>query len=193
MNLYVQPACETLTMKGGHIYTCRRVMVFPQQKPGSSVNGCLLERLDQCHTSTTQCVHWATSKNIIILSNISEWTLQRFLAMYCVFFRAIITSSHSKMVRGLHNCDLLQSHVRVSHLCRSYQHFCRCGKLLDSAMESAGAKCIAPRMDVNKEDWAAVDTWINLVITAMASLALTPIGSGAAAGMYLSCCMNPHT
>ncbi len=44
---------------------------------------------------------------------------------------------------------------------RSYTHFCRCGKLLDGALEAAGAQRLVPRVDVNKEDWPAIDAWLS--------------------------------
>jgi len=64
---------------------------------------------------------------------------------------------------------------------RSYQHFCRCGKQLDGALEAAGAVQLAAREDVNKEDWAAVDLWMARVVDGLSKRQLKPIGQGAAA------------
>lgn len=55
---------------------------------------------------------------------------------------------------------------------RSYTHFCRCGKQLDSALEAAGAKRLAERVDVNKEDWPVVDAWLEGVVAAVRGMAL---------------------
>lgn len=66
--------------------------------------------------------------------------------------------------------------ARHPPLRRSYQHFCRCGKELDGALERTGAKRIAERTDVNKEDWKAVNGWMEAVITALATLSLKTAG-----------------
>jgi sulfite reductase (NADPH) flavoprotein alpha-component len=63
---------------------------------------------------------------------------------------------------------------------RSYEHFCRCGKTLDAALERAGAKRVAERADVNKEDYRAVDAWIDAVVAALPGLKLK---SAAAMGL----------
>ncbi|KAG2448381.1 hypothetical protein HYH02_006963 [Chlamydomonas schloesseri] len=55
---------------------------------------------------------------------------------------------------------------------KSYTHFCRCGKQLDSALEAAGAKRLVERVDVNKEDWPVVDAWVEGVVAAVRSMAL---------------------
>ncbi|GLC44408.1 hypothetical protein PLESTB_000472800 [Pleodorina starrii] len=55
---------------------------------------------------------------------------------------------------------------------KSYTHFCRCGKMLDAALESAGATRLVDRIDVNKEDWPAVDGWLAAVVNAVKGLAL---------------------
>jgi LSD1 subclass zinc finger protein len=56
--------------------------------------------------------------------------------------------------------------------CRSYQHFCRCGRTLDARLEALGGARLAPRADINREDWAAIDAWIEGVLAALAGLAL---------------------
>lgn len=43
----------------------------------------------------------------------------------------------------------------------SYQHFCRCGKSLDTALAAAGAAPLTPRVDIDKEDWGKIDAWID--------------------------------
>lgn len=60
---------------------------------------------------------------------------------------------------------------------RSYTHFSRCGKLLDAALEKAGAVRLAERVDVNKEDWPVVDAWLAAVLAALAQQTLQTIGS----------------
>jgi hypothetical protein len=55
---------------------------------------------------------------------------------------------------------------------RSYPHFCRCGKQLDAALEKAGAAPLAPRGDIDKEDWPAVDGWLAAVEGALPGLGL---------------------
>lgn len=56
---------------------------------------------------------------------------------------------------------------------RTYTHFCRCGRKVDARMESLGATRIVERVDVDKEDWVAVDGWISSVISSLSSLPLT--------------------
>jgi sulfite reductase alpha subunit-like flavoprotein len=34
--------------------------------------------------------------------------------------------------------------------CRSYEHFCACGKMLDERLEALGAQRFVPRTDVNR-------------------------------------------
>ncbi|KAG2499912.1 hypothetical protein HYH03_002200 [Edaphochlamys debaryana] len=55
---------------------------------------------------------------------------------------------------------------------QSYTHFCRCGKLIDAALETAGAKRLAARADVNKEDWPVVDDWLASAVEGVKGLAL---------------------
>ena len=57
-------------------------------------------------------------------------------------------------------------------LCRSYEHFCACGKQLDKRFKALGATCIADRVDINKEDLPAVDKWLSGVTTALSSMPL---------------------
>lgn len=69
---------------------------------------------------------------------------------------------------------------------RSYPHFCRCGKQLDASLAAAGAKEVAPRVDVDKEDWPAIDGWLAAVEGALPGLGLRSLsetGSGGA-GAY---------
>jgi sulfite reductase (NADPH) flavoprotein alpha-component len=55
---------------------------------------------------------------------------------------------------------------------RSYTHFARCGKTLDARLEALGAGRLAPRVDVNKEDWAAINGWISSVVASLNQLPL---------------------
>ncbi|KXZ56804.1 hypothetical protein GPECTOR_1g724 [Gonium pectorale] len=55
---------------------------------------------------------------------------------------------------------------------KSYTHFCRCGKQLDTALEASGAQRLVDRVDVNKEDWPVVDAWLSSVVAAVQGLAL---------------------
>lgn len=70
----------------------------------------------------------------------------------------------------------------------SYPHFCRCGRTLDAALATAGATALAPRVDIDKEDWPAIDGWLSAVQAALPALGLRSIsetgvpGAGAAAG-----------
>ena len=57
-------------------------------------------------------------------------------------------------------------------MCRSYEHFCACGKQLDKRFEALGATRIAERVDVNREDLAAIDQWLSGLTTALPSMAL---------------------
>ncbi|KAI8473830.1 MAG: sulfite reductase [Monoraphidium minutum] len=69
----------------------------------------------------------------------------------------------------------------------SYPHFCRCGKQLDAALGGAGGAPLAGRVDVDKEDWGAVDGWLAGVAGALPGLGLRSLsetglsGAGAAA------------
>ena len=56
--------------------------------------------------------------------------------------------------------------------CRSYQHFCRCGRSLDARLEALGGARLAPRADINREDWPAIDAWIEGVLEGLAGLPL---------------------
>ncbi len=79
-------------------------------------------------------------------------------------------------------CDWLTSGKAgaLSHLAysvcalgdRSYTHYCRCGKQLDTALSAAGAAALASVQEVNREDWAAVDGWISAVLAALPALPL---------------------
>lgn len=47
-------------------------------------------------------------------------------------------------------------HTRQQHspaccvACRSYEHFCACGKMLDAKLEALGGRRFVPRADVNR-------------------------------------------
>ena len=69
----------------------------------------------------------------------------------------------------------------------TYTHFCRAGKMLDAALAAAGSVALAPRVDVDKEDWKAVDGWIAAVLAELPRLGLRPLSAlgGAAAAVAL--------
>jgi sulfite reductase alpha subunit-like flavoprotein len=46
---------------------------------------------------------------------------------------------------------------------KSYAHFCRCGKTLDARLKALGAKRMVSRVDVDKEDWNAIEKWMSAV------------------------------
>lgn len=54
----------------------------------------------------------------------------------------------------------------------SYTHFAQCGKDIDARLESLGGTRVVSRVDVNKEDWIAIDGWINSVVSALAGMEL---------------------
>ena len=56
----------------------------------------------------------------------------------------------------------------------SYTHFCACGKRLDARLAELGAHRVVQRRDVNKEDYKAVDAWLDAVC---GSLPLLPLKS----------------
>jgi len=67
----------------------------------------------------------------------------------------------------------------------------RCGKQLDVALAAAGAEQLAPRVDVDKEDWQAVDAWISSVITTLEAKlpglkTIAELGGPAAAGFAVT-------
>ncbi len=59
----------------------------------------------------------------------------------------------------------------------SYTHFAQCGKDVDARLGqlTGPSNRIAPRVDVNKEDWSAIDGWIDSVLTGLDSLDLSTI------------------
>jgi sulfite reductase (NADPH) flavoprotein alpha-component len=81
-------------------------------------------------------------------------------------------------------------HPEVSHMHYSvlalgdstYTHFCNCGKKFDSRLRRLGAKCLLERVDVDKEDWDAINAWTDAVEEALPTLALVPVLPPQAAG-----------
>jgi len=71
---------------------------------------------------------------------------------------------------------------------RSYQHFCRCGKQLDAALAAAGGREVAARVDIDKEDWGAIDAWMEGVRAALPSLGLRSISETGVGAGGSSCC-----
>ncbi|KFM23852.1 NADPH oxidoreductase A [Auxenochlorella protothecoides] len=57
----------------------------------------------------------------------------------------------------------------------TYTHFCRCGRSIDAWLESAGGTRFAPRAEINREDYAAVDAWIDAVISSLGTLDLRTV------------------
>lgn len=58
---------------------------------------------------------------------------------------------------------------------RSYAHFCRCGKTIFARLKALGAAILAPRADINKEDWKAIDSWIDSVIKGLETVPLKTV------------------
>ncbi len=92
---------------------------------------------------------------------------------YC---SATLTSEHTDAgVLGVASCALAPaSHAFAAAPLprRSYQHFCRCGKQLDSRLGQLGASRFFDRADINREDWPAIDAWIDGVLAALPTLGL---------------------
>ena len=78
-------------------------------------------------------------------------------------------------------CCSTQPSMREFSLCRSYAHFCACGKMLDARLEQLGAKRFSGRADINREDWKAVDAWIQAAVADLDSLQLKAHSSRAGA------------
>lgn len=55
---------------------------------------------------------------------------------------------------------------------RSYQHYCRCGKQVDARLEALGGSRLHPRADINREDWRAINAWLEGVLAALPGLGL---------------------
>lgn len=81
------------------------------------------------------------------------------------------------------NCGKLEGvHYSVCALGdKTYNHYCRCGKLIDAAFEKQGAKQLADRKDIDREDWPNINKWMDSVLVALATHQFKPIGEGAAA------------
>ena len=58
---------------------------------------------------------------------------------------------------------------------RSYLHFCACGRQLDVRLGELGASPFVGRRDVNKEDWQAVDAWLQAVVNGLSLLKLQTV------------------
>eukprot|EP00891_Asterochloris_glomerata_P006152 jgi/Astpho2/6152/Aster-03568 len=67
---------------------------------------------------------------------------------------------------------------------RSYTHFCACGKMLDARLEELGGRRIAARIDVHREDWPAIEAWLDTVLKQVPILSLQTVAcrGGAPAG-----------
>eukprot|EP01137_Pigoraptor_chileana_P012408 Opistho-2@64785 len=67
------------------------------------------------------------------------------------------------------------SHASFSVLAlgdKGYPHYCRAGRLLDEKLEALGARRFARRIDVDMEDFPAIDNWIAAVVAGIPSLGL---------------------
>jgi sulfite reductase (NADPH) flavoprotein alpha-component len=65
----------------------------------------------------------------------------------------------------------------------SYAHFAACGKALDARLGELGGARLAPRVDVNREDYGAVDGWIAAAVAGVGALALAPAADLAGGGL----------
>ncbi|EIE23365.1 hypothetical protein COCSUDRAFT_36399 [Coccomyxa subellipsoidea C-169] len=61
----------------------------------------------------------------------------------------------------------------------SYTHFCACGKAVDARLEQLGGQRCAPRADINREDWKAVDAWIEAAVRSLSELPLKTLAQSA--------------
>jgi len=60
---------------------------------------------------------------------------------------------------------------------RNYEHFAACGKRVDAALEKLGGRRVVDRVDIDREDWTAIDGWLAAVLTALPTLGLTPVNN----------------
>jgi sulfite reductase (NADPH) flavoprotein alpha-component len=64
----------------------------------------------------------------------------------------------------------------------SYTHFCKAGRALDARLLALGGDATTPRVDINGEDWSAVDAWIAASVDSLVALKLPPRASRVASG-----------
>ena len=64
----------------------------------------------------------------------------------------------------------------------SYTHFCKAGRALDARLLALGGDTATARADINREDWAAVDAWIDAAIDSLVALKLPPRATRASSG-----------
>ena len=64
----------------------------------------------------------------------------------------------------------------------SYTHFCKAGRSLDARLLALDGSASTPRVDVNREDWVAVDAWIAAAVDALDALKLPPRAPRSAVG-----------
>ncbi|XP_025114995.1 NADPH oxidoreductase A-like [Pomacea canaliculata] len=57
----------------------------------------------------------------------------------------------------------------------SYPHFCRTGRMLDSRMKMVGGQVLITKMEVDGEDWSAVNNWIDAVVSWVLSSAASQL------------------
>lgn len=72
--------------------------------------------------------------------------------------------------------------------CRSYAHFCNCGKQLDSRLEALGGLRIADRIDVHREDLPAIDKWLAGMTSTLKDVQLKTIAETGGQRPYMWCC-----
>lgn len=59
--------------------------------------------------------------------------------------------------------------------------------MLDARMEQLGAKRFAARADINREDWPAVDAWIEAAVSALDGLQLKARAVAVGVLSHLTC------
>jgi sulfite reductase (NADPH) flavoprotein alpha-component len=64
----------------------------------------------------------------------------------------------------------------------SYTHFCKAGRAVDARLLALRGDATAPRADINREDWAAVDAWIAAAVDSLVARKLSPRAPRAASG-----------
>lgn len=56
----------------------------------------------------------------------------------------------------------------------AYPYFCRAGQNLDQRFLELGAQAITPRVDLDREDWPVIDSWMNTLLASLQSYHLRP-------------------
>lgn len=58
---------------------------------------------------------------------------------------------------------------------RAYAHFARCGKTIDARLAALGATKVAPRADIDKEDWKSINKWIDGALEGLSKVQLRTV------------------